>query len=116
MKAGCGTSVYRFFHEVCRFLDKRSYKRLCWYGHVERSNGAVKTAFDIQVNGKRGPGRPKMTWKQLTERDCREWKLSAIDPLDRDTWRSGVRSAMRAASQLPGRGPTVVDMAPISAR
>ena len=32
------------------------------------SNGAVKTALDIQVNGKRGPGRPKMTWKQLTER------------------------------------------------
>ena len=36
-------------------------RRLRWYGHVERSNGAVKTAFDIQVNGKRGPGRPKMT-------------------------------------------------------
>ena len=50
-------------------------RRLCWYGHVERSNGAVKTAFDIQVDGKVGPGRPKMTWKQLTERDCREWKL-----------------------------------------
>ena len=91
-------------------------RRLRWYGHVERSNGAVKTAFDIQVNGKRGPGRPKMTWKQLTERDRREWKLSAIDPHDRVTWRSGVRSAMRAASQLPGRGPTVVDMAPIPAR
>ena len=58
----------------------------------------------------------KMTWKQLTERDRREWKLSAIDPHDRDTWRSGVRSAMRAASQLPGRGSTVVDMAPIPAR
>ena len=56
-----------------------------------------------------------MTWKQLTERDSREWKLSAIDPHDRDTWRSGVRSAMRAASQLPGRGPTVVDMAPVPA-
>ena len=42
-------------------------RRLRWYGHVERSNGAVKTAFDIQVDGKRGPGRPKMTWKQLTE-------------------------------------------------
>ena len=39
-----------------------------------------------------------------------------VDPHDRDTWRSGVRSAMRAASQLPGRGPTVVDMAPIPAR
>ena len=77
---------------------------------MERSSGAVKTAFDIQVNGKRGPGRPKMTWKQLTAKDCREWKLSAINPHDRDTWRSGARSAMRAASQLPGRGPTVVDM------
>ena len=80
-------------------------RRLRWYGHVERSNSAVKTAFDIQGNGKRGPGRPKMTWKQLTERDRRGWKLSAIDPHDRDTWKSGVRSAMRAASQLPGRGP-----------
>ena len=43
------------------------------------------TAFDIQVNGKHGPGRPKMTWKTLTERDRREWKLSAINPHDRDT-------------------------------
>ena len=56
-----------------------------------------------------------MTWKQLTERGCREWKLLAIDPHDRDTWRSGVRSAMLAASQLPGRGPTVVDIAPVPA-
>ena len=55
-------------------------KRLNWYGHVESSNCAVKTAFHIQVEGKRGPGRPKMTWKQLTERDCREWKLSTINP------------------------------------
>ena len=34
---------------------------------VESSNGAIKTAFDIQIDGKRGTGRPKMTWKQLTE-------------------------------------------------
>ena len=31
-------------------------RRLRWYGHVERSNGAVKTAFDIQVDGMSGPG------------------------------------------------------------
>ena len=70
---------------------------------MERSNGAVKTAFDIKVDGKPGP-------RQLRERDCREWKLSAINH-DRRTWRSGVRSAMRAASQLSGRGPTDVDVA-----
>ena len=85
-------------------------RRLQWYGHVERSNGAVKTAFDLQVDGKCGPGKPNLTWKQRTERDCREWKLSAINPHDRHTWRSGVRSAMRAASQLSGRGPTDVDV------
>ena len=54
-------------------------RRLLWYGHVEHSNGTVKV-FHIQVEGKCGPGRPKMTRKQLTERDCREWKLSAINP------------------------------------
>ena len=80
-------------------------RRPRWYGHVECSNGAVKTAFDLQDDGKHGPRRPKMTWKQLTERDCREWKLWAINPHDRHTWRSGVRSAMQAASQLPVRGP-----------
>ena len=61
-----------------------------------------------------GLGGPK-TWKQLTERDCREWKLSAINPHDRRTWRSDVRSPTRAASQLSGRGPTDVDVAPVPA-
>ena len=32
-----------------------------WYGHVEHSNGAVRIAFAIHVDGKCGPGRPKVT-------------------------------------------------------
>ena len=31
--------------------------------------------------------------------------LTTVDPQERRTWISGVRSAMREASQLPGRGP-----------
>ena len=46
-----------------------------------------------------------MTWKQLIERDRREWKLSAIDPHDRDTWRSGVRSATRKEARCLEGGP-----------
>ena len=76
--------------------ERKLRGRLHWYGHVERSNGAVKTACDIQVDGKHEPRRPKMTWKQLTERDCRKQKLSVIDPHDRHTWRSVLRSAMHA--------------------
>ena len=71
----------------------------------------VRTACDIQIDGRRGgAGRPKLTWKKLTEKDCREWKLTTVDPQERRTWRSGVRSAM-----LPGRGPTDVDDAPAPA-
>ena len=42
-----------------------------------------------------------------------QWNISSVK---RSTWRSGVRSAMRAASQLPGKGPTDVDDAPAPAR
>ena len=48
------------------FLKER---RLHWYGHVKCSNGSVKEAYDIEVDGQHGPGRPKMTWKQLTKND-----------------------------------------------
>ena len=90
-------------------------RRLRWFGHVERSSGAVRTACDIQIEGRLGAGRPKLTWKKLTEKDCREWKLTTVDPQERSTWRSGVRSAMHAASQLPGKEPTDVDDAPAPA-
>ena len=60
-------------------------RRLRWFGHVECSSGAIRTACDIQI-GRRGAGRPKLTWKKLTERDCREWKLTAVDPQERSTW------------------------------
>ena len=57
-------------------------RRLCWFGHVERSSGAIRTACDIQIDGRQAAGRPKLTWKKLTERDCREWKLTTVDPGD----------------------------------
>ena len=43
---------------------------------------------------------------ELTENDCDEWKLMPVDPQERSTWKSGVRFAMLAASQLPGKEPT----------
>ena len=47
-------------------------RRLRWFGHVERSSGAVRTACDIQIDGRRRAGRSKLTWKKLTD----EWKLT----------------------------------------
>ena len=90
-------------------------RRLHWFGHVKCSSGAVRTVNDIQVDGRRGPGRPELIWKKLMENDCREWKLMTVDPQERGTWRSGMRSANCAASQLPGRGPTDENDAPAPA-
>ena len=36
-------------------------RRLRWSGHVEPSSGAIRTACDIQIDGRRGAGRPKLT-------------------------------------------------------
>ena len=56
-----------------------------------------------------------MTW-DIEERDHHEWKLNnKVDPCYKDVWRSSVRSAMHAASQLPGGEPTDVDDAPAPA-
>ena len=60
-------------------------RRLSWFGHVEHSSGAVSAACDIQIDGRRGAGRPKLTWKKLTEKDCREWKLTTVEPQERST-------------------------------
>ena len=40
-------------------------RRLRWFGHVEHSSGAIRTAHDIQIEGRRDP---KQTWKKLTEK------------------------------------------------
>ena len=36
-------------------------RRLRWFGHVERSSGEIRTACDIQIDGRPGAGRPKLT-------------------------------------------------------
>ena len=47
-----------------------------------------------------------MMLEKLIENDCRECMLMPVDCRDRNIWRSGVRSAMPAASQLfGGLGP-----------
>ena len=107
---GCGHSEVKRFELDDRDLILRE-RRLRWFEHVERSSCAVK----IQIDGRRGAGRSKLTWKKLMEKDCCEWKLTSIDPQESSTYRSGVRSAIRAASQLPERGPTVLHDAPAPA-
>ena len=36
-------------------------RRLRWFGHVKSSSGAIRKAYDMQIDGKQGAGRPKQT-------------------------------------------------------
>ena len=81
---------------------------------MEPFSGAVRTACDIQVEDRRGPGgEGKLTWKKLTENGCCGEKLMTVDPQERSSWRSGVRSAMHAASQFTRTGGPLMWMMPL---
>ena len=41
-----------YFFEVLPFFKFG----LRWFGHVARSSGAIRTAYDMQIDGKRGGG------------------------------------------------------------
>ena len=67
-------------------------------GHIERSSGAIKSAHDLLVEGRCGPGQLKMSWRELTERDWKQWKLLLLNLQDRKAWRSGIQLAMKSAA------------------
>ena len=46
---------------------------------MECSSGAVRTICDIQIDGRRDAGRPKLSREKLTEKDYHEWKLTTDD-------------------------------------
>ena len=41
-------------------------RRLRWFGHVEHSSGAIRTACDIQINGRPG-GREVQANMEVTD-------------------------------------------------
>ena len=43
-------------------------RRLRWFGHVARSSGAIRTAYDMQIDGKRG-GREAQANMEETDRE-----------------------------------------------
>ena len=43
-------------------------RRLRWFGHVARSSGAMRTAYDMQIDGKRG-GREAQANMEETDRE-----------------------------------------------
>ena len=43
----------------------------------------MMVVLTVSVDGQRGRGRPKKTWKDMINNDLRHWKLSRTDPANR---------------------------------
>jgi len=65
---------------------------LRWYGHVLRKedNDWVKKCMDYKVEGTRPRGRPKKTWREIVEKDCRARGLNTEDAMDRSRRRKQI--------------------------
>ena len=65
--------------------------RLRWHGQLgmccENKNDWVKKCMEYEVEGARPRGRPKKTWRQIVEKDCRARGLNREDAMDRARWR-----------------------------
>ena len=66
--------------------------RLRWFGHVERKedNDWVKACQTLEIDGNRGKGRGKKTWRQCVDEDMKILKLNKKDTDNRMEWRSGL--------------------------
>ena len=77
--------------------------RLRWYGHVQRATSCIKSITDLPLPGPRRPGRPRKTWSECIKNDIRDCGLAHTDPLDRDSWRAGVRHSLVLPTPLNGK-------------
>ena len=64
--------------------------RLRWMGHVLRKDKDdwVRRSMEMVIEGKRGVGRPRMTWVKAVESDMRVKGLMREDVEDRTKWRA----------------------------
>ena len=69
-------------------LEHRSMN-LRWFGHVKRrdENSIRRRAMELEVEGRRPLGRPKMNWSKVVEEDMRKLNITEDMAEDRKQWR-----------------------------
>ena len=84
------------FKDTLNGLDRASGVR--WYGHVLRrdNDDVLRRALDFKVAGRRGRGRPNMTWKRQVEEHINQIGMKRKDAIDRVKWRNGVYKLSRS--------------------
>ena len=87
--------VYREKLGVVKMDEKLREGRLRWFGHVRRRRETepVRRVEGVQVEGKRGRGRPRRTWEEQIRLDLQALHLSEDMTADRQSWRRSITIA-----------------------
>ena len=78
-----------------------------WFGHVARNDGCINYITALEVDGHRGQSRPRKTWRDTINDDCKNWKLTWADPANRIEWRKKLRTNMGAVRPTPSGTSTL---------
>ena len=83
------------------YLDTTlQFRRLRWAGHVYRSQYWTGRCVALQVEGRKGKGRPRKTWRDTVNEDLCTHNLNIDLAEDRDTWRKALRDSKRSVQPL----------------
>ena len=57
----------------------------------EKDSDWVKKCMECEVEGAKPTSRPKKTWREIVEKDCKARKLDREDAMDRIRWMKQIR-------------------------
>ena len=107
MRAMCGVMTEKRSQELVSLLGiKDTLNGLARasgvrrYGHaLRRDSDVLRRAMDSKVAGRRGHGRPNMTWKRQVKY-TNHIGLKREDAIDRVKWRNGVYELSRTTRRI----------------
>ena len=80
--------------KVTEISKKVQERRLQWYGHVMRRDEDYvgRRVLEMEVQGRRRPGRPRRRWMDSVKEDLSERGLTGEEVYDRKRWKRLTRS------------------------
>ena len=80
--------------KIAPISSKVKENRLRWYGHMKRREAEhpIRRVMNMEIPGRRRPGRPKLRWIDCVRRDMDRLGLEESDALDGGKWRGVLRN------------------------